>query len=152
MVPMSLEQLQHETEAFPHDFLKPQIPNSFYGLAKFSPASKVPGKEHYGVTAPILVLLPAASNRIESGKFNMDYVALSSTELVRACAQTGRPLAWQEFIRRFNPLIAGVAIRTARRWGNFPLSLIDDLVQDTYLKLCADNYKLLRTFEPREPE
>jgi RNA polymerase sigma-70 factor (ECF subfamily) len=77
---------------------------------------------------------------------------MSVDELVFACAQTNAPSAWEEFIRRFNPLIARVVLRTARRWGESSQSILDDLVQETYLKLCADNCRLLRTFESRQPE
>jgi RNA polymerase sigma-70 factor (ECF subfamily) len=82
----------------------------------------------------------------------MDYPSIQHAELVRICVETGQTRAWEEFIRRFNPLIARVVVRTARRWGEFSRSVLDDLVQESYLKLCSDNYKLLRTFESRQPE
>jgi RNA polymerase sigma-70 factor (ECF subfamily) len=55
-------------------------------------------------------------------------------------------------MRRFNPLISRVVFRTARRCGNCSRPLLDDLVQDTYLKLCADDCRLLRTFQVRRPD
>jgi RNA polymerase sigma-70 factor (ECF subfamily) len=82
----------------------------------------------------------------------MDYASLQPEELIRICAQTGQTSAWEEFIRRFNPLIARVVVRTARRWGELSPSVLDDLVQETYLKLCAQSCRLLRTFESRQPE
>jgi RNA polymerase sigma-70 factor (ECF subfamily) len=82
----------------------------------------------------------------------MDYASLQPEELVQACAQAGQSPAWQEFIRRFNPLITRVALRTARQWGEISPPLIDDLVQETYLKLCAENCKLLRTFQSRQSQ
>ena len=82
----------------------------------------------------------------------MDYVALSAGDLVRACTQTGDAAAWEEFIRRFHRLIASVVLRVARRWGESSRQVIDDLVQDTYLKLCADECRLLRVFKARNPE
>ena len=39
----------------------------------------------------------------------VDYLGLSVEDLVRACAQTGEPAAWEEFVRRFHRLIATVA-------------------------------------------
>ena len=89
---------------------------------------------------------------IQSATSKMDYATISPEELVRACAYGGSTAAWEEFIRRFNPLIAGVVVRSARRWGAFQYSLVDDLVQDIYLKLCADQCRLLRNFESREPD
>jgi RNA polymerase sigma-70 factor, ECF subfamily len=58
---------------------------------------------------------------------------------------------WTEFIRRFRPLISTVVLRTARNWGQPVPSLLDDLIQDTYLKLCADDCRLLRNFRSQHP-
>lgn len=52
--------------------------------------------------------------------------------------------AWQEFVRRFQPVIAGVTAQVARLNGDASPSLIDDLTQEVYLKLCADGFRLLR--------
>ncbi len=55
--------------------------------------------------------------------------------------------AWYEFFRQSQPFIAAVIIKTLRRWIVNPSpSVVDDLVQETYLKLCADNYRALRKF------
>ena len=82
----------------------------------------------------------------------MTYSSLSAEVLVRACAQPGDPAAWEEFVRRFHRLVATVAMRTAARWGETARQVIDDLVQETYLKLCADGCRLLREFESRHPD
>jgi len=82
----------------------------------------------------------------------MDYSSLQPEALIRICAQTGQAPAWEEFIRRFSPLISRVVVKTAYRWGKFSPSVLDDLVQETYLKLCTDNCRLLRTFDFRQPE
>ena len=58
---------------------------------------------------------------------------------------------WAEFIRRFHPLISTVALRTARQWSEPIPSLLDDLVQETYLKLCSDDCRLLKNFRSRYP-
>jgi len=58
---------------------------------------------------------------------------------------------WAEFIRRFHPLISTVVLRTSRQWGEPITSLIDDLTQETYLKLCADNCRLLKNFHSQYP-
>jgi RNA polymerase sigma-70 factor, ECF subfamily len=62
------------------------------------------------------------------------------------------PEAWTEFIRRFQPVIASAVLRTARRWGEPPRQLLDDLVQDTYLKLCEDGSQMLKSFQPRHDD
>jgi len=76
----------------------------------------------------------------------VDYGALSSQALVKACLDTRDALAWQEFVRRFHKLIATVVLRTARRWNEGSPHLIEELVQETYLKLCTDDCRLLRSF------
>jgi RNA polymerase sigma-70 factor (ECF subfamily) len=77
---------------------------------------------------------------------------MSLEELISACAESGDAAAWEEFVRRFHALIAGVVVRTARRWGRESPSLVDDLVQDTYLKICSDRKRMLREFSPFHPE
>lgn len=74
---------------------------------------------------------------------------LSSVQLVRECAGSKDADAWVEFIRRFQPVIAAAVLRTARPFGEPPRQLLDDLVQDTYLKLCENDSRLLRSFQPR---
>lgn len=76
---------------------------------------------------------------------------LPPDELVAACVATREESAWAEFIRRFHPLISTVVLRTARQWGEPIPSLIDDLTQETYLKLCADDCRLLKNFRSEFP-
>jgi RNA polymerase sigma-70 factor (ECF subfamily) len=80
------------------------------------------------------------------------YSSMSPEDLVRACAGSEDQAAWEEFFRRFRPVIAAVVLRTARRWTEPPHDLIDDLTQDTFLKLCADDSHLLRSFEFRHED
>ncbi len=77
------------------------------------------------------------------------YAEFSSEALVRVCAGTNEAEVWAEFIRRFHAVIAAAVLRTARHWGEPSRSQLDDLIQDTYLKLCEDNSRLLRSFQPR---
>ena len=80
------------------------------------------------------------------------YSQSSSTELVRACAGTKNEEAWEEFIRRFQVVIAAAVLRTARSWGEPSRPQLDDLIQDTYLKLCESDSRLLRSFQPRHED
>jgi RNA polymerase sigma-70 factor (ECF subfamily) len=82
----------------------------------------------------------------------VDYSALSPERLVLICSETKDESAWAEFIRRFQPLIARVVLRVAREWGEGSTQLVDDLVQETYLKLCADRSQALRSFKPLHPD
>src|SRR5450755_3164839 len=77
------------------------------------------------------------------------YAEFSSTELVRTCAGSKDERAWAEFIRRFQVVIAGTVLRTARHFGEPSRAQLDDLVQDTYLKLCENNSRLLASFRPQ---
>jgi RNA polymerase sigma-70 factor (ECF subfamily) len=74
---------------------------------------------------------------------------LSHLELVRRCLKSREEGAWQEFVRRFQPLIAATVLRTLRRGNCFNFVLVDDLVQDTYMKLFAHDFKALRQFDFR---
>ncbi|MBZ5613709.1 MAG: sigma-70 family RNA polymerase sigma factor [Acidobacteriia bacterium] len=76
------------------------------------------------------------------------YAKFSSTELVTACAGSKDERAWAEFVRRFHGVIAAAALRTARRWGEPSRPQLDDLIQDTYLKLCENHCRLLHSFQP----
>lgn len=82
----------------------------------------------------------------------MDYNDVSADRLVQLCADPANREAWQEFVRRFHTLIALVVLRTAQWYGEFSRQTVDDLVQETYLKLCKDNFRLLRTFESRHQD
>lgn len=77
----------------------------------------------------------------------MDPRKLSAQELVSYCLDSQDEASWTEFVRRFQPLIAGVVTKCVFRRAVPKPALIDDLVQDTYVKLCANNFKALRDFE-----
>jgi RNA polymerase sigma factor (sigma-70 family) len=53
----------------------------------------------------------------------------------------GDPEAWEEFVRRYGGLIVA-AVR-----GLAP-GEIDDLMQDVFLRLCKDDFRLLRSYDP----
>jgi RNA polymerase sigma-70 factor, ECF subfamily len=80
------------------------------------------------------------------------YAQLSSIDLIRTCIGSSDERAWTEFIRRFQVVIASAVLRTARLWGDPSRAQLDDLIQETYLKLCDDNYRLLRAFRPRQED
>lgn len=63
------------------------------------------------------------------------------------------PARWERFVLRIHGLIAGAVWRTLRQTATAPpCGLVDDLVQDTYVKLCADNLAALRRFRGGRPE
>jgi len=64
----------------------------------------------------------------------------------------GRVGAWEEFVRRFHCLIATEVLCTAGRLVIRQSQPVDDLIQDTYLKLWADDFRLVRNFEQCHPD
>lgn len=77
------------------------------------------------------------------------YSSISVEELAHRCCVSGEVGAWEEFVRRFHRLIAKVVSRISARYGDSSTQVVEDLIQETYLKLCADNYRVLRDFEHR---
>jgi len=82
------------------------------------------------------------------GTLARDYSPCSAEELVRACVSCDNEEAWAEFVRRFRPVIARVVLRTSQRWIYPDRQLLDDLIQDAFLRLCTDNALVLRRFRP----
>src|SRR6201996_5356 len=82
----------------------------------------------------------------------MELSSVSANELARICSQSGGEDAWREFVHRFQRPIALAVLRTARCWDIHSPAIVDDLVQETFLRLCADDCRLLRNFVPREPD
>ena len=76
----------------------------------------------------------------------MDLQALSNQELIQRCLASDQ-VVWTEFLRRFERPISMVVIRTLRRRLRPTPTMVEDLVQNTYLKLLDDNCKALRTFK-----
>ncbi|HEY2496412.1 MAG TPA: sigma-70 family RNA polymerase sigma factor [Candidatus Angelobacter sp.] len=75
---------------------------------------------------------------------------LSAQELVQLCLDSQDEASWTEFVRRFQPTIAGVVTKCVRAHMRQPKpDLIEDLTQETFLKLVANDFKALRTFEFR---
>ena len=81
----------------------------------------------------------------------MSIAQLSPEALIQKCIE-GEVAAWQEFMGRYHRLIAGVVLRTTQKWGELSPQTMDDLIQETYLKLCADNYRLLRAYDPKHSD
>lgn len=68
-------------------------------------------------------------------------------ELLQLCLSTDAEQHWREFVRRTQPLIASVIINTVRRWKQPAPSLVDDLIQNTYVKLLDNDRKALRSIK-----
>ena len=75
----------------------------------------------------------------------MPQAETSIRELLDLCLRSEDQGNWQEFVRRTQPLIANVIINTLRRWREPSPSLVDDLVQETFLRLFSNDRKALRS-------
>jgi RNA polymerase sigma factor (sigma-70 family) len=72
---------------------------------------------------------------------------ISIRDLLHLCLSSDGQEHWREFVRRTQPLIASVIISTVRRWKEPASALVDDLIQDTYVKLFASDRKALRSIK-----
>ncbi len=80
------------------------------------------------------------------------YSSLSLKDVVCLCAGPGDDEAWQEFVSRVGRPISLTVLRTASLWGEPSRSMVEDLVQVTYLKLWEGGCRLLRDFAIQRPE
>ena len=80
------------------------------------------------------------------------YSSLSLQDLVCLCAGPSDDEAWEEFVSRVGKPISLTVMRTASLWGEPSRSLVEDLVQMTYLKLWEDSCRHLRDFAIQNPE
>lgn len=73
-------------------------------------------------------------------------------DLIPQCLEGDSGTAWCEFVARTQPVIASVILRIVRRYSNPDPALVDDLVQETYLRLCRNDYRPLREFQQRHDD
>src|SRR5580658_9774430 len=74
----------------------------------------------------------------------------SVNDLAKACAHSADAAEWGDFVRRCVPLASLVALRISRMWVSAPSpATVDDIVQEVFLKLCEQERRILRDFEPR---
>jgi RNA polymerase sigma factor (sigma-70 family) len=69
--------------------------------------------------------------------------ALSDADLVVACAASNDPKHWELFTQRFHPVITSAVYRVCSRFQGLPIPVLEDLVQETYLKLLDRRRHLL---------
>ena len=71
-------------------------------------------------------------------------------DLAKACACSADAAEWEEFVRLCTPLATLVASRISRLWVSGASStVVDDIVQEIFLKLCEHKRRILQDFEPR---
>jgi RNA polymerase sigma-70 factor (ECF subfamily) len=102
---------------------------------------------------------PDSDKRDRAGKDVMSkspaptrYSSLSLKDVVSLCAGAPDDEAWEEFVSRVGKPLSLIVMRTASRWGSPPKTLVEDLVQVTYLKLWEGGRRLLHEFALQHPE
>jgi RNA polymerase sigma factor (sigma-70 family) len=80
------------------------------------------------------------------------YSSLSLRDVVCLCAGPRDDAAWEEFVSRVGRPIRLIIMRTVSRWGAPSRSLVEDLIQATYLKLWEGGCRLLSDFAIQHPE
>jgi RNA polymerase sigma-70 factor, ECF subfamily len=93
-----------------------------------------------------------AETKMTSSPKPTRYSSLSLKDVVCLCAGPCDDDAWEEFVSRVGRPISLVILRTASLWGEPSRSLVEDLIQATYLKLLEGGCRLLRDFAIQRPE
>ena len=70
--------------------------------------------------------------------------------VLQQCLDNGTRLQWESFIAMAQPVIAAGVVRGLRRLSTFDRELADDLIQDTFVRICADHFRVLRNFRGGE--
>ena len=65
---------------------------------------------------------------------------------MQTCLHGGTREHWEKFIAMAQPLLASAIWRSLSRSAPASRDLVDDLVQETFLRLCANDFHALRTF------
>jgi RNA polymerase sigma factor (sigma-70 family) len=71
-------------------------------------------------------------------------------QVLRDCLESGASSRWEAFIELAQPIIAAAVFKTITRWGSTDRSIADDLIQDTFARLCARDYRALHNFRGQD--
>lgn len=74
---------------------------------------------------------------------------IEATRLARICAYSTCAAEWEQFVRLITPAIALTAWRVGRVWHGASEATVQEIVQETLVKLCEEDRRILRTFEDR---
>jgi DNA-directed RNA polymerase specialized sigma24 family protein len=77
-----------------------------------------------------------------------DWPGISDRNVVELCLERNED-AWLELMRRYHLLIVKVSSRTIHRWFKPTPNLLDDLFQDVLVKICSNDFRVLREIEWR---
>jgi RNA polymerase sigma-70 factor (ECF subfamily) len=112
--------------------------------ADFAQKELFPGGQSNCRIQPVICYNPITLQNTMSA-----YASLSFQDLANRCTSPVDLGAWEEFVRRLHLPIAKVVYRMASRMGDSSPQTVEDLIQETYLRLCARDFRALRSFEHR---
>jgi RNA polymerase sigma-70 factor (ECF subfamily) len=70
--------------------------------------------------------------------------------VLRGCLASSQRADWESFMQLAQPVIAAGVLSATSRVGATNRELVDDLVQETFLKMCAEEFRILRNFRMNE--
>jgi RNA polymerase sigma-70 factor, ECF subfamily len=76
---------------------------------------------------------------------SVQYSQMAIPQLIATCTSESSEGAWSEFILRFQPFIARTIARVVHRFGKVSHELVDDLTQDTFVKLCHTDFRAVKS-------
>jgi len=82
----------------------------------------------------------------------IERTAATLDSTLQEALQTKGLQAWEKFVREAHVVVAAAAFRALARWRYPQKDQVDDLVQETFLKLCLNDFYLLRSFRSGRPE
>jgi RNA polymerase sigma-70 factor (ECF subfamily) len=71
-------------------------------------------------------------------------------QLLEQCLKDGATAQWEAFIQRTQPIIASAVFRRLSRSSPANRELASDFIQDCFLRMCANNFRVLRNFRTRD--
>lgn len=72
-----------------------------------------------------------------------------ATRLARICAYSAESPEWEQFVSLVVPVVSLAARRICNCWGETDPGTVREIVQETFLKLCEEDRRVLREFEDR---
>lgn len=72
--------------------------------------------------------------------------------LLREALRTNDFSAWNAFVGAAQPVVASTVFTCLSKWRRPGAEEVEDLVQETFLRMCANNLALLRQFRGDRPE
>jgi RNA polymerase sigma-70 factor (ECF subfamily) len=70
--------------------------------------------------------------------------------LLQRCLDSGGERSWESFIHAAQPLLVSGVVRALGGWSAAKREQIDDLVQESFVRLCANDFRALRSFRSED--